>query len=744
DPLSFEVFAYALAFFGYDDKRYDLEPVVVHTSPDTLHEDDRDVLLPLGNRTGSVLKLQFFFASKWILISEASFDSAPLMPDWPNDDPGSSSPTFPPVAIPPRLGSPGTSMDKQAYIGVAVGVLAALILVLAAGSVAITLQYRLAQSKGKGRKHSGRDRRRSHLITLPDTPPSDGAGSRNHFDQKVTSMPPRRSVPYDVEDGGFSTDSAVGGQTRHPSRYRKSPIPRVALLDSPDSEVVDSPPTVRATSLGKKEKRHSAKKYAVPVNNFGGSPTARVLLLSDYQEPFSPLEGANSNGFLSSLHRRPTRRMETEVLLGNGDRESSGSPLYEEPGTERTPKVREGAAGRTGTFLIRNRYEPSREKPRQERSWAGYTEEQLRFAGSLTRRLMDRVRLERTLATPPPFRPSAPCTSSSPPHARKSYSRMPPGSSQTTRSADCLLDSPRSSPSLHGDDRRPRSPVASMSSPPALRKPKPVLAGGSTANQPRASNEPTAAVGFPLIPSEGGRGSLESFRKSLREFQQQRLVLLESRLSQRTPSYDRVSSSDNLQDSMSRLESLMKDFKNSSWGLPSSPCATPPPSVSSVGENAAPRIRVKSPDDPPPQTDVQPPSPLVEGPRTRVLEISHSNVQLKQMIGEGDFGNVHLGRVTGVSSEVVPENQTILVKTLKEGLSLGDRQAFRQELSVLASLIHPNLVRVLAAVTKKEPFYVILEYLPLGDLCQALSHGGKISLARDPEDGSPVNHSATE
>ena len=59
-------------------------------------------------------------------------------------------------------------------------------------------------------------------------------------------------------------------------------------------------------------------------------------------------------------------------------------------------------------------------------------------------------------------------------------------------------------------------------------------------------------------------------------------------------------------------------------------------------------------------------------------------------------------------------------------MMLFSSRAFRQELSVLASLVHPNLVRVLAAVTASEPFYVVLEYLTLGDLCQTLSHAGKL------------------
>ncbi|KAK6627663.1 hypothetical protein RUM44_010142 [Polyplax serrata] len=72
---SVQVFSSAMVFFSLDGVRYQPTPVRMTMEPDLSRESARNVSIPLENRVGKFVKIQFGFLAHWILISEISFES---------------------------------------------------------------------------------------------------------------------------------------------------------------------------------------------------------------------------------------------------------------------------------------------------------------------------------------------------------------------------------------------------------------------------------------------------------------------------------------------------------------------------------------------------------------------------------------------------------------------------------------------------------------------------------------------
>ncbi|KAJ8935350.1 hypothetical protein NQ314_012879 [Rhamnusium bicolor] len=71
-----QVFSIAKVMFSIGGKRFNKgEPITYEYIEDRIFETARNITIKLHHRVGRFVKLQFFFASKWILISEISFDS---------------------------------------------------------------------------------------------------------------------------------------------------------------------------------------------------------------------------------------------------------------------------------------------------------------------------------------------------------------------------------------------------------------------------------------------------------------------------------------------------------------------------------------------------------------------------------------------------------------------------------------------------------------------------------------------
>jgi hypothetical protein len=69
------VFAKAKVLFSVGGKYYNGRPLVYTYMPDTVLENARNVSINLHGRFGRFVKVQLYFAARWIMISEVVFES---------------------------------------------------------------------------------------------------------------------------------------------------------------------------------------------------------------------------------------------------------------------------------------------------------------------------------------------------------------------------------------------------------------------------------------------------------------------------------------------------------------------------------------------------------------------------------------------------------------------------------------------------------------------------------------------
>lgn len=70
-----QVFSHAKAFFSVGGRMFNGEPVHFSYMPDLVLEHARNVTIKLHHRVGRYLRLQLYFAARWIMLSEVSFTS---------------------------------------------------------------------------------------------------------------------------------------------------------------------------------------------------------------------------------------------------------------------------------------------------------------------------------------------------------------------------------------------------------------------------------------------------------------------------------------------------------------------------------------------------------------------------------------------------------------------------------------------------------------------------------------------
>ena len=76
--IQFQVFAGAKVWFSYDGNIWSKRPIEFEYMPDLVLENARDVVIHLHQRAGMFVKFDLQFASKWILISEVTFNTSPV------------------------------------------------------------------------------------------------------------------------------------------------------------------------------------------------------------------------------------------------------------------------------------------------------------------------------------------------------------------------------------------------------------------------------------------------------------------------------------------------------------------------------------------------------------------------------------------------------------------------------------------------------------------------------------------
>ena len=92
------------------------------------------------------------------------------------------------------------------------------------------------------------------------------------------------------------------------------------------------------------------------------------------------------------------------------------------------------------------------------------------------------------------------------------------------------------------------------------------------------------------------------------------------------------------------------------------------------------------------------------------------NYRLSRLIGHGGFAEVYLG-------EHIHLNTQAAIKVLQIRLTGSHLEQFRNEARTIASLVHPNIVRVLDFGVEDDIPFLVMDYAPNGTLRQRHPRG---------------------
>uniref|UniRef100_A0A8C8SZ39 Discoidin domain-containing receptor 2 n=1 Tax=Pelusios castaneus TaxID=367368 RepID=A0A8C8SZ39_9SAUR len=111
-----------------------------------------------------------------------------------------------------------------------------------------------------------------------------------------------------------------------------------------------------------------------------------------------------------------------------------------------------------------------------------------------------------------------------------------------------------------------------------------------------------------------------------------------------------------------------------------------------------------------------------------VGEFPRQQLRLKEKLGEGQFGEVHLCEADGLleflgltSMELTSQPVLVAVKMLRSDVNKTARNDFLKEIKIMSRLKDPNIIRLLGVCVRDDPLCMITEYMENGDLNQFLS-----------------------
>eukprot|EP00850_Spirogloea_muscicola_P017216 SM000146S00936 [mRNA] locus=s146:40295:48175:+ [translate_table: standard] len=101
------------------------------------------------------------------------------------------------------------------------------------------------------------------------------------------------------------------------------------------------------------------------------------------------------------------------------------------------------------------------------------------------------------------------------------------------------------------------------------------------------------------------------------------------------------------------------------------------------------------------------------------IDVSELDFSKSKPVGKGAFGEIHVVNWRGTR---------VAVKTILSTLSSQPQivKEFREELTLLQKLRHPNIVQFLGAVTQTMPLMIVTEYLPKGDVAEYVRRKGAL------------------
>ena len=102
------------------------------------------------------------------------------------------------------------------------------------------------------------------------------------------------------------------------------------------------------------------------------------------------------------------------------------------------------------------------------------------------------------------------------------------------------------------------------------------------------------------------------------------------------------------------------------------------------------------------------------------FELDRKCITLEREIGQGEFGVVM--KALGVRLPRCDDTQSVAVKVLKHSQSESDVNVFVREGLRLRELEHINVIRLIGVCLTEQPYLIVLEYMPYGDLKSLLRH----------------------
>eukprot|EP00794_Sanderia_malayensis_P019494 gene19494-21419_t len=94
-----------------------------------------------------------------------------------------------------------------------------------------------------------------------------------------------------------------------------------------------------------------------------------------------------------------------------------------------------------------------------------------------------------------------------------------------------------------------------------------------------------------------------------------------------------------------------------------------------------------------------------------------SNVRRDVKLGNGHFGDVCKGML-------IKERLPVAIKTCREGVDEIVKMKFLEEAEIMKPYNHPNVVKLIGVCNDREPYMILMELMPHGDLCSFLKKTG--------------------
>ncbi|XP_071513497.1 tyrosine-protein kinase Fer isoform X3 [Panulirus ornatus] len=102
-------------------------------------------------------------------------------------------------------------------------------------------------------------------------------------------------------------------------------------------------------------------------------------------------------------------------------------------------------------------------------------------------------------------------------------------------------------------------------------------------------------------------------------------------------------------------------------------------------------------------------------------ELNNDDVELRDKIGRGNFGDVYKARLRDTGLEVA-------VKTCRVTLPDEQKKKFLQEGRILKQYDHPNIVKFIGICVQKQPIMIVMELVPGGSLLSFVrNHKGQLT-----------------